>query len=161
MTRTTIIRLIDAPLDKVFKTVSDISQFSQAIPHIIKIEYLSDKKNGVGTRFRETRLMKGKEAVTELEVTEYIENERVRFVADSHGTVWDTVFTVKAKDMQTELTMTMDAKAYQLLPKLINPTSTPCFRTRFKWSISCTASQTDRRGASTPPSFPQRRDRFI
>ena len=99
MTRTTIIRLIDAPLDKVFKTVSDISQFSQAIPHIMKIEYLSDKKNGVGTRFRETRLMKGKEAVTELEVTEYIENERVRFVADSHGTVWDTVFTVKAKDM--------------------------------------------------------------
>lgn len=121
MTRTTIIRLIDAPLDKVFKTVSDISQFSQAIPHIMKIEYLSDKKNGVGTRFRETRLMKGKEAVTELEVTEYIENERVRFVADSHGTVWDTVFTVKAKDMQTELTMTMDAKAYQLLPKLMNP----------------------------------------
>lgn len=121
MTRTSITRLIDAPLDGVFKTVSDISQFSQAIPHIMKIEYLSDKKIGVGTRFRETRLMKGKEAVTELEVAEYIENDRVRFVADSHGTVWDTVFTVRAKNMQTELTMTMDAKAYQLLPKFTNP----------------------------------------
>ncbi len=121
MTRTTITRLIDAPLDKVFKTVSDISQFSQAIPHITKIEHLSDKKIGVGTRFRETRLMKGKEAVTELEVIEYIENERVRFVADSHGTVWDTVFGVKAKNMQTELTMTYGCESLPVTTKTHKP----------------------------------------
>ena len=65
--------------------------------------------------------MKGKEAVTELEVTEYIENDRVRLVADSHGTIWDTVFTVRTENTQTELTMKMDSKAYKLLPKLINP----------------------------------------
>jgi carbon monoxide dehydrogenase subunit G len=121
MSRTTIIRLINAPLEKVFKTVSDISQFSKAIPHIVNIEYLTEKKTGLGTRFRETRLMKGKEAVTELEVTEYIENDRIRLVADSHGTVWDTVFTVRAEKRKTELTMIMDAKAYKLLPKLLNP----------------------------------------
>ena len=121
MSRTIITCLIDAPLDKVFRTVSDISQFSQAIPHIVKIDYLSDKKTGLGTRFRETRLMKGKEAITELEVTEYIENDRIRLVADSHGTVWDTVFTVRAENRATELTMIMDAKAYKLLPKLLNP----------------------------------------
>ena len=121
MTRTIVTRLIDAPIDKVFRTVADIRQFSQVVPHIVKIEYLSDQKTGVGARFRETRLMKGKEAVTELEVTEYIENDRVRLVADSHGTVWDTVFTVKNENAQTELTMRMDAKAYKLLPKLINP----------------------------------------
>ncbi|MEM9907437.1 MAG: SRPBCC family protein [Cyanobacteria bacterium P01_D01_bin.44] len=121
MTRTTITHLIDAPVEQVFTTVADISQYSQAVPHITKIEYLSDQKTGVGTRFRETRLMKGKEAVTELEVTEYIENDRVRLVSDSHGTVWDTVFTVRPDSGQTTLTMVMDAKAYQLLPKLINP----------------------------------------
>lgn len=49
------------------------------------------------------------------------ENDRIRLVSDSHGTVWDTVFTVKAEQRQTELTMVMDAKAYKLLPKLINP----------------------------------------
>ena len=114
-------RTINAPTDVVFKTVADINQFSQAIPHIIKVEILSDVKSGVGTRFRETRLMKGKEATTELEVTEYTENDRIRIVADSHGTVWDTLFTVKAKDEQTLLTMIMDARAYKLLPKLINP----------------------------------------
>ena len=121
MTRTIITRLIDAPIDKVFRTVADIRQFFQAIPHIVKIEFLTDKKTGVGTRFRETRLMKGKEVATELEITEYVKNDRVRLVADSHGTIWDTVFTVRAKDTQTELTMRMDAKAHKLLPRLINP----------------------------------------
>lgn len=121
MPRANITRLINAPVAKVFETVSDISQFSQALPHIVNVEFLSEQKNGVGARFRETRLMNGKEASTELEVTEYVENERVRLVADSHGTVWDTVFTVKTTNAQTELTMVMDAKAYKLLPKLMNP----------------------------------------
>ncbi len=39
--------------------------------------------------------MDGKEAATELEVTEYVKNDRIRFAADSHRTVWDSLFTVK------------------------------------------------------------------
>jgi carbon monoxide dehydrogenase subunit G len=104
----------------VFKTVADINQFSQAIPHIVKVEFLSDVKYGVGARFRETRIMNGKETVTELEVKEFVENDRVRLVADSHGTVWDTLFAVKREGGHTVLTMTMDAKTSKLLLKIIN-----------------------------------------
>ena len=120
MVRTIVMREIKAPIDKVFQTVANINEFSQAIPHIVKVEFLSEATLGIGTRFRETRLMKGKEAATELEVTEYVENERIRLVADSHGTIWDTLFTVESKEGYTELTMTMDAKAYKLIPKLMN-----------------------------------------
>ena len=42
------------------------------MPDVVKIEMLSDTTSGVGTRFLETRLMRGKEATTELEVTEYL-----------------------------------------------------------------------------------------
>ena len=73
-------RQIDAPIEKVFAAVSDVRNFSEAVPHIVKVEFLTDQKTGVGTRFRETRLMGGKEASTELEVTEYVENDRVRIV---------------------------------------------------------------------------------
>ena len=121
MAKTVITRSIDAPVEVVFKTVSDIKHFSEAIPGIVNIEILSDTQTGVGTRFRETRVMNGKEASTELEVTEYVENERVRLVADSHGTVWDTVFTVKPAGDSTELTMVMDARPYKLAAKLMNP----------------------------------------
>lgn len=121
MTRIHITRTIDASIDVVFHTVADIRQFSQVLPHIVRFEFLSERTSGVGTRFRETRLMNGKESVTELEVTEYVENEHVRMVADSHGTVWDTVFAVVTAEGQTVLTMTMDAKAHKLLPRLMNP----------------------------------------
>ncbi|QDT95014.1 SRPBCC family protein [Gimesia aquarii] len=121
MTQTTITRTIDAPLEDVFNTVADISQFSEAIPHIIKVEFLTESKTGVGTRFRETRVMKGKEVATELEVTEYAENDRVRMVADSHGTVWDSLFTVRSENGKTNLTLIMEARAYKFLPRLMNP----------------------------------------
>lgn len=121
MPRLTVTRNIDAPVSTVFGTVADIDRFSQAVPEIVKVDILSDVKSGAGTRFRETRVMKGREATTELEVTEYVENERVRIVADSHGTVWDTVFTVIPKDGGTELTMTMDARPHGLMSKLTTP----------------------------------------
>jgi carbon monoxide dehydrogenase subunit G len=118
--RIVVTRTIHVPVDVVFQTVADIRRFSQALPHVVKVEFLSEAKSGVGTRFRETRLMNGKEAVTELKVTEFVENDRVRLVADSHGTVWDTVFTVKPENERTLLTITMDARAYRLFARIIN-----------------------------------------
>ena len=86
MSRITVTRTVDAPIDLVFETGADERRFSQALPHIVKVEFLSDVKVGIGTRFRETRLMNGKETTTELEVAEFVENERVRLVAtDSQG----------------------------------------------------------------------------
>lgn len=121
MTQFTATRSINAPIDLVFKTVSDINNFSKAIPDIINVEFLSDVKSGIGTRFRETRLMNGKEAMTELEVTEFVENGHVRMVTDSHGAVWDSVFTVKRVDGHTELTLVMDARPHKFMQKMMIP----------------------------------------
>ena len=54
--------------------------------------------NMAETRFRETRVMKGREASTVLEVTEYESPRRIRLVSDEGGTIWDTVFTVAVKE---------------------------------------------------------------
>lgn len=122
MPRATVTRIIDAPADEVFRTVAEIDHFSEAIPHIVKVEILSDVKAGVGTRFRETRRMKGREVATELEVTEYVEDQRIRIVSDTNGTVWDTLFTVShTRDGLTELKMEMDANAHTLLARLLSP----------------------------------------
>jgi uncharacterized protein YndB with AHSA1/START domain len=115
-----VTRSIAAPVEVVFATVSNISELSRALPHIVKVEFLSDVRSGVGTRFRETRLMKGREATTELEVTEFVNNDRIRLVANNYGTVWDTLFTVKPASGGTELTMTMDASTDKLLPRIMN-----------------------------------------
>lgn len=121
MSTISVTTTIKAPLEEVFQTVADIRIFSEAVPDIVEMEMLSEVSTGKGTRFRETRMINGKEATTELEVTEYVENERIRLVADSHGTVWDSVFTVSESHNHTELKLVMEAKAYKLLPKLMNP----------------------------------------
>jgi len=121
MSRTTVVRTIDAPIEKVFDTVARVENFAKAVPQIVGTEFLSDVKSGVGTRFRETRRMRGRETTTDLEVTEYMENARVRIVADAGGTVWDTVFEVAPESDRVQLTVSMDAKAYKLMSKLVNP----------------------------------------
>lgn len=121
MTPIIVTRNINASVDVVFATVSDIRQFSKALPHVVTFEFLSVVNCGVGARFRETRLMNGKEATTDLEITEYVENDRVRMVAESHGTVWDTLFTVTSEGGSTTLTTKMDARADKLLPRVMNP----------------------------------------
>lgn len=111
---------IEAPLEKVFHTVADVRNFSKAVPDIVDVEMLSEVTSGEGTRFRERRVINGREAATELEVTDYVENERIRLVADSHGTVWDSVFSVSESNGHTELTLVMEAKPYKLLSRLMN-----------------------------------------
>ncbi len=121
MATTTVSRIIRAPIEKVFDTIAHIESFSKALPNIVSVEFLTEQRKGVGTRFRETRLMGKRKASTELEVTEYVENERIRLVSDQGGTIWDTVFTVQPAAEGVELKMVMDANAYKLLAKLLNP----------------------------------------
>ena len=123
MTRTELDRTIDAPLGTVFSTVADISNFSEAVPHIEHVEFLSEARTGVGARFRETRLMGSRRATTELEVTEYVQDERVRFVSDAGGTVWDTVFTVEPDPDGggTRLLMVMEARPHTFVARLTTP----------------------------------------
>ena len=117
----TVRRLIDSPVTKVFDTVAHIDNFAKAVPHIVRTDVVSEVKSGVGTRFRETRLMNGREVTQELEVTEYEPNQRVRIVCDAGGTVWDSLFTTSAADGGTALELNMQARPHKLLAKLTVP----------------------------------------
>lgn len=112
---------INAPLETVFDAIANVSEFKKAAPHIVKVEMLSDIQKGVGTKFRETRLMNGKESSTELEIKEYVENERARFVADQGGTIWDTLFTTEKAEDGVLLNLEMEARPYKFMSKLVTP----------------------------------------
>ena len=59
--------------------------------------------------------------VTELELTEYEENERARFVTDAGGTVWDTVFSFQPTGAATKLVIELEARPHRFLSKLMYP----------------------------------------
>ncbi len=149
MTSMTVTRTIDAPPDRVFAAVSEVGNLPAVVPDVVGIEILSDTGSGVGTRFRETRLMHGKETVTELEVTELVANDRIRMVADSHGTVWDTVFRVRAVGERTELVLTMEARAHGLLPRLLNPVMKGLFKKGLAKHVDAVQEYCER-GAPSP-----------
>ena len=121
MANVAVTRSIDAPVDVVFRTIAHVEQFSQAVPGILRVEFLSEVKSGVGARFRETRVMMGREASTELEITEYVENDRVRIVSEAGGALWDTVFTVARDGEGTELKMVMEARPQTLSARMTVP----------------------------------------
>jgi len=115
-------RKINSKVEAVFKAVTDIENLPSTNPDVLKTEFLSEQKSGVGTRFREVRLNNGKEMVFDLEVLEFETNERIRMTNDTHGTTWDTTITFKQDGQnQTDLEMAMEARAFQWLPKLLNP----------------------------------------
>ena len=128
MTRATVTKTIAAPVERVFETIADIRNFKKAIPHIIDIEFLGEKRKGLGTRFRETRMIKGRRSTTQLEVTEYRPNDRIRIVTDSHGTIWDSVWALAPVEGGTRLTLTLHARAHQLFAKLMNPMVMPAIQ---------------------------------
>ncbi len=112
---------IDASLGTVFRAVSDLDHFSRAVPQIDRIEILSERMAGVGTRFRETRLVGGRETASELEVAELVDKEKVRYVSDTFGTLWNSTFTVAPAGDQTRLTMAIEGRPYRLLSRLATP----------------------------------------
>lgn len=121
MSQITVARTIRAPVTKVFSVITDIEKLPASNPDVLRVEFLSDQHYGAGTRFLETRGGKRKQVVTELELTECEENERARFVSDMGGTIWDTMFTFRPKDSETELEIRLDARPYKLLAKIMNP----------------------------------------
>lgn len=120
--------LIHAAPEVVFAAVADIPNLPDVSAEVTAIEILSAQSSGVGTRFRETRTVRGKAMLTELEVTEYQAPQRIRMVTDSHGTIWDTLFTVERVGGEVRLSLHMDARAHKILPRLLNPLLKRIFR---------------------------------
>lgn len=117
----TVRRRVCAPAELVFRAVSDIEHLPKTSPNILAIEFLSERRTGVGTRFRETRAMGGKQHITEIEVAEYDPRLRtIRMIADTDGTVWDTRISVARESDGCELVYAMEARGSTWSKRLLN-----------------------------------------
>jgi hypothetical protein len=108
--------------------VSDPLQLALATPGRARVVFLSDQKTGVGTRYRATRAMNGKDVATELEITEFVPNHHVRHVNVTFGRLWDSVYSVRKAGRATLLTFTMDDVTSRMIPKLMTWLLRPAFR---------------------------------
>jgi len=117
----TVDRHISAPADLVFRAISDIENLPQTAPQIRSIEFLSERRAGIGTRYRETRDQNGQSMVFELEVTEFDPDARtIRIASDTDGTMWDTLITVEPANVGSHVTFAMDARGHSWIRQVLN-----------------------------------------
>ncbi|MFB7278620.1 SRPBCC family protein [Streptomyces hydrogenans] len=113
MTTTTVVveRRVAASPGRVWESITDLPDMPRVLSGVQKVEVLTEGGFGVGTRWRETRRMLGKEATEEMTVTECEPPDRYVTVADSHGMHYVSELSLRADGPDASvLRMTFSAR---------------------------------------------------
>ena len=92
MVGVTIHEEVRAEPGRVFEVFTDLRSAPERVAGIESLEVLTEGPIGQGTRFRETRVMFGKQATEEMEVTGWQPGKSYVVEADSHGSHYRTEF---------------------------------------------------------------------
>ncbi len=114
-------RHIAAPIDVTFNVFSDVTQIAERIQGINKVDILSEVTHGGGTRWRETRVMFGREATEEMEISAYTPSQSYEVVASSHGMDYHTIYTFTEQDGGTHVEMVFIGTPITLAARLMSP----------------------------------------
>ncbi|MGV9451142.1 SRPBCC family protein [Streptomyces sp. NPDC003635] len=106
----TVERRIAAAQGSVWAALTDLRGMERVLSGVSKVEVLSDGPFGVGTRWRETRRMFGKDATEEMWVTVCEVPERYVVEAESHGSRYVSEWELRADGpITTTVRMTFTA----------------------------------------------------
>ena len=119
--RITVQLKIDAPPDVAFALVADIPGWPRVISGIQSVDMLTPGPVAVGTRFRETRLMFGRQATEEMTVAEIEAPRRLILTAFNHGTAYRAEHLFEAHGGGTKLELAFEGRPVTLLARLLAP----------------------------------------
>ena len=112
---------INKSLEEVWNTIIDFENCSKYIESIQKLEVLEKPSNTlVGFKWKETRVMFGKEATEIMWITEYNINEYYQTRAESHGSIYTSRLSIKSIKNKTQLTMSFGGEAQSLFAKVFS-----------------------------------------
>ena len=99
-------REIAASPETVWGVITDLHHAAETLSGVTRVEVLTDGPYAVGTRWRETRKMMGKEETQEMYVTELEAPIRTTVEAESGGVHYVSTFTLTPAASGTHLLMT-------------------------------------------------------
>lgn len=121
MGQMTITKHINAPVEHVFELASDFANAPQHISGINKVEMLTSGPVGVGTRFKETRIMMKKAATETMEVLAFDRPRSYTLGAFSCGTQYETTFHFDREGAGTNMAMNFKYTPKSFFAKLFSP----------------------------------------
>lgn len=110
---------VAAPIDRVFAVFTDFARAPEYVTAIRRLEILDDAAVRAGMRFRETRVLYGRQATEELELTVFEPPTRYVVEARSHGAHFLSEFRFAALDARTtRVTVRFEATPITFLARL-------------------------------------------
>jgi hypothetical protein len=128
----TVDRHIAAPPDVVFARATDFGHAPEVITAIVRMEILTSGPVGAGTRFRETRMMFGREATEEMTITAFEPPKGYTLSAESHGSRYLTELSFAPDGQGTRMTMTFTGTPVTFMARVMSVLMRPMMKSVIK-----------------------------
>ncbi|MBD1380509.1 DUF3284 domain-containing protein [Metabacillus arenae] len=112
---------IKAPVDKVFSFAIKPENSVQIMENVIKTEKLTEGPIQVGTKFKETREIRGRKAEAVIECTKFIQNEVYSVKSEAKGLEVTYHYRFKEVDQGTQVDFDCQIKTSGIIMKLTKP----------------------------------------
>lgn len=123
MNEVSVDRAVGAPPERVWEIVTDLERSPEIISGITAVERLDPGEGfGIGTRWRETRIMFGREATEIMEVTELEDGASYAVESAGRGANYRSTVAVEAAEGGSILTMTFTGEPTGTLSKVVATT---------------------------------------
>ncbi len=105
--------------EQIWAVITDIENSKETISGITSIEVLNDPEDTfIGYKWREGRVMFGKEATEVMWITDAVENSFYQTRAESHGAIYISKLIIDDLEDSCRLTMTFEAEPMSFFAKL-------------------------------------------
>ncbi len=121
MPKMTIRQHFEAPLEWVFDTLSDFENAARHVRGIDRMELLTPGAIGVGTRFRETRTMFGKQSSVEMEITAFDRLHGYTVEGTTCGSRYRAAYHLLSDIAGTHVRLEIETQPIHFLAKLVAP----------------------------------------
>ena len=118
---------IEATPERVFEVITDLEKLPDRIEAIQEVEILTDGPLGIGTRFREKRIMFKREATEEMEFTAFDPPRSFVLTAESHGARYISTHTLEPEREGTRVRLAFKSEALAPLTRFVSAVLMPFF----------------------------------
>ncbi|NND90865.1 MAG: SRPBCC family protein [Granulosicoccus sp.] len=117
----TVSEEINAPREHIWNIITDIDSWADTISGIVSIEVIDRPDTGlVGMKWREKRVLFGKEAVETMWISAAEPNSWYETTAENHGAVYSTRVSLDDSNHKVILTMSFSATPTTLISKIMS-----------------------------------------
>lgn len=112
---------ISAPRERIWNVITDIDTWADTIAGIVSIEVINRPATGIiGLKWKEKRVLFGKEAVETMWITAAESNSWYETRAENHGAIYSTRLSLDDSNDKVVLTMAFSAKPTTIASKLMS-----------------------------------------